>query len=69
MGMNLVCHIKRKHTLRVFKNKDTRIFEIITEKVIGCWRNLYNVDIQNFYSQHITRIIKSRRTKLTGHVA
>jgi hypothetical protein len=36
------------------------------DEVTGSWRNLYNEDLHNLYS---LSIIKSRRMRLTGHVA
>jgi hypothetical protein len=37
--------------------------------VAGDWRKLYNEELHNLYtSPNISRVIKSRRLRLTGHV-
>jgi hypothetical protein len=38
--------------------------------VAGVWRRLYNEELHNLYaSPNIIMVIKSRRMRLTGHVA
>jgi hypothetical protein len=40
------------------------------DEVIGGWRKLHNEELHNLYcSPSIIRMIKSRRMRLTGHVA
>jgi hypothetical protein len=55
----------------VFENRVLRrIFGPKRYEVTGGWRKLYNEELHKIYSsQYITRIIKSRRMKWTGHVA
>jgi hypothetical protein len=47
-----------------------RIFRPKTEGMIIGWRKLHNKELRNLYSwPSIIRMIKSRRTRLAGHVA
>jgi hypothetical protein len=49
-----------------------RILGLKRAEVIGGWRKLHNEELHtsNLYcSQSVIRIIKSRRMRLTGHVA
>jgi hypothetical protein len=45
-----------------------RIFGPKRDKVTGDWRKLHNEKLHNLYSSQ-NRMIKSRRMRLTGHVA
>jgi hypothetical protein len=46
-----------------------RIFGIKREELAGGWRRLHSVELHNLYpSPYITGVIKSRRTRWTGHV-
>jgi hypothetical protein len=54
----------------VFENRVLRIFEPKRDEVTGDWRTLHNERLHNLYSlPNIIRMIKSRRTRWTGHVA
>jgi hypothetical protein len=57
--------------LRVFENRVLRrIFGAKTDEVTGEWRKLHNEELNDLYcSPSIVRVINSRRTRLTGHVA
>jgi hypothetical protein len=60
-----------EHRLRVFENRMLRrIFGPKRDKETGGWRKLHNEELHNLYSSPgIIRMIKSRRTRWTGHVA
>jgi hypothetical protein len=55
----------------VFENRVLRrIFGPKRDEVTGGWRKLHNEELHNLYSSpSIIRTIKSRRMRLTGHVA
>jgi hypothetical protein len=55
----------------VFENRvQRRIFELSRNEVTGGWRKLHNEELRNLYSSPtISRVIKSRRMKLEGHLA
>jgi hypothetical protein len=55
----------------VFENRvPRRIFGLKRDEVTGDWRELHNEEFHNLYSSpNIIRMIKSRRTKWSGHVA
>jgi hypothetical protein len=57
--------------LRVFENRVLRrIFGPRRDKVIGEWRKLHSVDLNDLYSSpNIFRVIKSTRMRWAGHVA
>jgi hypothetical protein len=63
--------LREKHRLRVFENSVLRrIFGPKRNEVTGGWRKLHNEELHSLYSSpSIIRMIKSRRMKLTGHVA
>jgi hypothetical protein len=53
--------VREKHKLRVFENRELRIFGPKRDGVTGGWRKLYNEELHNLYSSpSIIRIIKSR---------
>jgi acyl-coenzyme A synthetase/AMP-(fatty) acid ligase len=46
------------------------IFGLKRDEVTRGWRKLHNEELHNLYSSpNIIRMIKSRRTRWTGHVA
>jgi hypothetical protein len=55
----------------VFVNRVLRrIFVPKRDEVTGEWRKLHNEELHNLYSSpNISRMIKSRRMRWTGHVA
>jgi hypothetical protein len=63
--------LREEHRLRVFENRVLRrIFELKWDEVTGEWRKLHNEELRDLYSStSILRTIKSRRMRLTGHVA
>jgi len=63
--------LREEHRLRVFENRALRrIFGPKRDKVRGEWRKLHNEELNNLYSSSdIVWVIKSRRTRWTGHVA
>jgi hypothetical protein len=62
--------VREEHKLRVFENRVFRIFGPKRDRVTGGWRKLHNEELHNLYSSPgIIRIIKSRRMRLSGHVA
>jgi hypothetical protein len=63
--------LREKHRLKVFENRVLRrIFGPKRDEVTGEWRKLHNEELCDLYSSpSIIRIIKSRRMRLTGHVA
>ncbi|KAJ4426792.1 hypothetical protein ANN_26591 [Periplaneta americana] len=63
--------LREEQRLRVFENKVLRkIFGAKSDEVTGEWRKLHNTELHALYSSSdIIRTIKSRRLRLTGHVA
>jgi hypothetical protein len=57
--------------LRAFGNRVLRrIFGHKREEVAGGWRRVYNENLHNLYaSPNITKVMKTRRRRLAGHVA
>jgi hypothetical protein len=54
----------------VFEERVLRIFGRKGDEVRGGWRKLYNEELHNLYSSSsIIRMIKSRRMRLSWHVA
>ena len=68
--LNLVVHIERGRTLRVFENGVLRrIFGPKRDDVTGEWRKLHNEKLNDIYSLPDTvQVIKSRRMRWEGHV-
>jgi hypothetical protein len=47
-----------------------RIFGHMRDEVAGGWRRLHDEELHNLYaSQNVIRVIKSRRMRLSEHVA
>ena len=63
--------LREERRLRVFENRVLRrIFGSRRDEVRGEWRKLHNEELNDLYCSHIiVRVIKSRRTRLAGHVA
>jgi hypothetical protein len=65
--------LREQHTsrLRLFEKAELRrIFGSKRDEIIGDWRKLLNDELYNLNSSpNIIRIIKSRRMRLTRHVA
>jgi hypothetical protein len=62
--------LREEHKLRVFANRELRIFGPKRDGVTGGWRKLHNKELHNLYtSPSVIRIIKSRRMRWAGHVA
>ena len=57
--------------LRVTDNKVLgKIFRAKRDEIIGEWRKLHKAELHALYSSpNIIRNVKSRRLRLTGHVA
>jgi hypothetical protein len=54
----------------VFENRVLRIFGPKGDEITGEWIKLHNEELNDLYcSPNIVRVIKSRRTRWTGHVA
>jgi hypothetical protein len=55
----------------VFENRVLRrIFVPKIDEIIGGWRKLRNKELHNLHAPlNVIRIIKSRRIRVTGHVA
>jgi hypothetical protein len=54
----------------VFENRVLRIFGAKRDEVRREWRKLHNEQLDDLYSSpNIIRVIKSKRVRLTGHVA
>jgi hypothetical protein len=63
--------LREEHRFRVFENRVLRgIFGLKSEEVAGGWRRLHNEELHNLYvSPNTIRVIKSWRTRWSGHVA
>ena len=63
--------LREERKLRVFENMVLRrIFGPRRVEVMGEWRRLHNVELNDLYcSPNIVRVIKSRRMRWAGHVA
>jgi len=62
--------LREERRLRVFENMALRIFGPRKDEVTGEWRRLYNEELNDLFSSpNFVRVIKSRRMRLSGHVA
>jgi hypothetical protein len=63
--------LREERRLRLFENRvlKRRIFGPKRDEVTGEWRKLHNEELNDLYSPNIVWVIKSRRIRLTGHVA
>jgi hypothetical protein len=63
--------LRKKHRLRVFESRVLRrIFEPKRDEVVGGWIKLHNEELHNLYSSSsISKKMKSKRMRWTGHVA
>jgi hypothetical protein len=63
--------LRQEYRMREFENRVLRrIFGPKRDEVTGSSRKLHNEELRNLYtSSSIIRMIKSRRTRLAGHVA
>jgi hypothetical protein len=63
--------LREEQRLRVFENRVLRrILGPKRDDIRGGWRQLDNEELHNVYPlPNITRMIKSRRMRWTGHVA
>jgi len=62
--------LREERRLRVFENRVLRVFGSKRGEVTGEWRKLHNEELRDLYSlPNIVRVVKSRRMRLTGHVA
>ena len=62
--------LREERRLRVSENRVLgRIFEPKRHEVTGEWRRVRNEELCDMRSPNITRVIKSRRMKWTGHAA
>jgi hypothetical protein len=56
--------LREEHGLRVFENRELRIFGPKREEGVGGRRTLHSEELHNLYaSLNIIRVIKSRRTR------
>jgi hypothetical protein len=63
--------LREEHRLMVFENRVLRrIFGSKRDEVTGGCRKLHNEELHNLYSSpSISRIIKTRKMRLAGHLA
>jgi hypothetical protein len=60
----VVAHIEGGTGLRVFENRELRIFGPKRDEMTGEWRKLHNEELNDLYSSpNIVRVIKSRRMR------
>ena len=66
-----IYNLREERKLRVFENMVLRrIFVSRRDEVTGKWRRLHNEELNDLYSSpNIVLVIKSRRVRLSGHVA
>ena len=61
--------LKDEHRQRVFENMVLRrIFGPKKDEVAGEWRKLHNEELYDLYSPNSIGVVKSKRTRWTGHV-
>ena len=67
----MVSHVERGTQVKVFENKVLRkIFGVKRNENTGEWRKLHNAELHALYSSpNISRNLKSRKLRWTGHVA
>jgi hypothetical protein len=62
--------LREEHRLRVFENRVLRRIFGPKREEDGSWRKLHNDELLGpYYSPNISRVIKLRRMRWTGHVA
>jgi len=62
--------MREKRRLKVFQNRVLKRIGPKWDEVTREWRELHNEELNDLYSSpNIVRVIKSRRMRLTGHVA
>jgi hypothetical protein len=62
--------LKEEHRLRVFENRVLRRIFGPKREEDESWRKLHNDELHSLYSlPNIVRVIKSRKMRLSGHVA
>jgi hypothetical protein len=61
--------LREEDRLRVFENRMPRIVFGLKRDEVTVWRKVHNEELHNLYtSPNIIRMMKSRRTRLSGHV-
>jgi hypothetical protein len=69
----LVSDIKDENRQTVLENRVLRrilVFGLTRDEIIGGWRKLLNEELRNLCSlSNTSRLFKSRRVRLAGHVA
>jgi hypothetical protein len=71
MGVeNCALTLRQEYRLGLFENRILRsyIFRLKRDEMVSCSRKLHNEELHILYfSSNIIRMIKSRRTRWTGH--
>jgi hypothetical protein len=69
MGLKLgLLTLREEHRLRVYENKEMRIYGHKMEEVAGSWRRLHEELCNLYASPSIFRVIKSRMMRWVGHI-